>query len=476
MDYDLITKILPIFYMIFHFFSLVAAIHAGLTVRTSQGAVAWTISLIAFPPLALPLYLVMGRNKFGGYIENLREINQKNHNSLLKLLAPISESKTVSPSNKIQSFTNLSDFAPFGTNDIKLLINGEKTFNSIFKAIKSAKVYILIQFFIVRNDNLGNKLKQELINKAKQGIKILFLYDEVGSRNLDYFYTNEMQKQGIEILPFWTTQGIRNRFQINFRNHRKIVVIDGNTAFIGGHNVGDEYLGKNPKFGNWRDTHVRIKGPCVQSVQAVFIEDWYWSSRKKPDIKLKSKPYPAGNMSSIVIPSGPVSELPICSLLFTQLINMAKKRIWIASPYFVPNPAMITALQLAALRGVQISIMLPLRPDHLLVYFASFSFLDQLSLPNIKFFRYKAGFMHQKVVLIDNDLALIGTANADNRSFYLNFEIGILVQNADFAKDVEKMLELDFKNCQESGIEDYENKPWIFKLCVRLSHLFAPII
>ena len=162
--------------------------------------------------------------------------------------------------------------------------------------------------------------------------------------------------------------------------------------------------------------------------------------------------------------------------MFVQLINMAKTRLWIASPYFVPSPAIVTALQLAALRGVDIRIMLPLKPDHLLVYLASFSYLYQMSLPNIRFFRYVDGFMHQKVMLVDNDLALVGTANTDNRSFYLNFEVGILVHNEAFGRDVKNMLEADFLRCRESGITDYKNKNWIFKLGVRLSHLFAPII
>lgn len=476
MQLELIIKIFPGLYTVFHFFSLVAAVHAGLTVRSSHGAVAWVVSLVAFPPIALPLYLVFGRNKFNGYIKTLREINARNNNSLVKLAAPISRYKITLPETKLEYFDKLTKFPASRNNSIELLIDGRDTFNAIFDAIDKAEKYILIEFFIVRNDETGNRLKDHLISKAMTGVKIFFLYDEFGSRKLDNKYIVEMRRSGINIRSFWTTQGIRNRFQLNFRNHRKIVVVDGRLAFIGGHNIGDEYLGLSPRFGHWRDTHVRIKGPAVQSVQLAFTEDWYWSAQNKPDIELVSEPDWAGNMDASVLSSGPASRLEVSSLMFVQLINMAKKRLWIASPYFVPNQAVGAALQLAALRGVKIRIMLPLNPDHLLVYLASYFYLCQMSLPNIQFFRYESGFLHQKVLLVDDDLALVGTANIDNRSFYLNFEIGILVHDTAFALDVEKMLEADFLKCRESGVRDYENKSWFFKLGVRLSHLFSPIL
>ena len=471
-----LIKILLEIYTVFQIFSLMAAVHAGLTVRTSQGAVAWAVSLIAFPPIALPLYLGFGRNKFKGYIETLRTINETNENSLQKLLAPINRHKIVSPKTKLNYFDTLCHLSSSQNNCVELLIDGKQTFDAIFKAIDTAQQYILIEFFIVRSDETGNRLKDRLIKKARTGVKIFFLYDEVGSRNLDSQYIFQLRKAGITILPFWTTRGIFNRFQINFRNHRKIVVVDGNIAFVGGHNVGDNYIGKSSQFKHWRDTHVRVRGPAVQSIQLTFIEDYYWSAQDRPGIQLVSEPAGAGTMDTIVLPSGPASSLDVCSLMFVQLINLAKDRLWIASPYFVPSPSIVSALQLAALRGVKIRILLPLKPDHLLVYLASYSYLDQMSFPNIRFFRYENGFMHQKVMLVDDDLALVGTANMDNRSFYLNFEVGILVHDTAFAGNVEKMLENDFSQSRESGIEDYEKKSWFFKLGVRLSHLFAPII
>ena len=472
----LMSKLFFELYTIFHFFSLVAAVHAGLTVRSSQGAVAWSVSLIAFPPVALPLYLVFGRNKFHGYIETLREINARNQDSLLELSRTVSKYRLAIPGTKLKYFDKLTQLSAYRDNCVELLIDGHETFTAIFDAIDRADKYILIEFFIVRDDDLGNRLKDHLTAKARAGIKIFFLYDEVGSRSLGKQYISQMRRAGINILPFWSTKGITNRFQINFRNHRKIVVVDGKVAFIGGHNVGDEYLGHNADFGHWRDTHVRIKGPAAQSVQLTFTEDWYWSAQDKPDIELTAEPEAAGDMDAIVLPSGPASRLEVCSLMFVQLINRAKKRLWIASPYFVPDSAITSALQLAALRGVDIRIILPFKPDHLMVYLASYFYLSQLSFLKIRFFRYKDGFMHQKVVLVDDDLALVGTANIDNRSLYLNFEIGILVNDLAFASEVEKMLEADFLKCQESGVKDYENKSWFFKLGVRLSHLFAPML
>lgn len=362
-------------------------------------------------------------------------------------------------------------------NHAELLIDGEATFKAIFEAIEQAKAYVLVQFYIIHDDVLGRQLKDALIAKARTGVKCFVLYDEVGSSGLPKAYTNEIRNAGIEIYPFNTSQGASNRFQLNFRNHRKIVIVDGRHAFVGGHNVGDEYLGKNPKIGAWRDTHVKVTGPVVQCVQAAWFEDWHWATKSTPSIELDWKPQTApGGQDGIAfcLPSGPADPFETCTLFFLHAIHSAKKRVWIASPYFVPDEQLISALQIAALRGVDVRILLPERADSMLVHLSGFTFLPELERAGVQVWRYNAGFLHEKTLLVD-DYCGIGTANFDNRSFRLNFEITMLFSEPDFVKEVETMFTADFLRSTRTPASEFTMRPWWFRLAARSSRLMAPI-
>jgi cardiolipin synthase len=285
-----------------------------------------------------------------------------------------------------------------------------------------------------------------------------------------------MQIAGIVTSAFHSTKGKTNRFQLNFRNHRKIVVVDGRIAYVGGHNVGDEYLGEHPKFGAWRDTHVKIEGPAVQSIQFCFVDDWYWATKTIPKLNWEPCKAVGGQEDSLVIASGPADRLETCGLMFVQAINDARERVWIASPYFVPDLQILSALKLAALRGVDVRILLPEKADHRIVYLASFSYYQNTLPLGISIFRYTAGFMHQKVFLIDSRCAAVGTANLDNRSFRLNFEITLLNYDSSFISEVEAMLSSDFARSQPVTMEEYSRRPFLFKLAVRSARLLAPIL
>jgi cardiolipin synthase len=362
-------------------------------------------------------------------------------------------------------------------NELTLLIDGENTFQSILDGIKSAKEYILLEFYIVRDDVLGKKIQEALITKSQKGIKIYFLYDEIGSYKLSQEYLEKMRKSGIEVYDFHTQKGIKNRFQINFRNHRKIVVVDGVSAWIGGHNIGDEYLSKSKKFGHWRDTHIKITGPSAITIQKTFIEDWFWAADSFIE-NLQWIPTASKNADKrvLIIPSSPADVIETASLMFIQAINAATKRIWISSPYFVPDGATIKALQLAGLRGVDVRILIPQKADHILVYLAAFTYFERASSTGVKFFRYKDGFLHQKVMLIDNSHATVGTPNLDNRSFRLNFEITALIADKEFAASIQKMLEDDFRNSYEIKIAEIQQQSFFFKLATHLARLTSPIL
>ncbi|HEY9623189.1 MAG TPA: cardiolipin synthase [Crinalium sp.] len=462
-----------------HALGIFNAAHAVLNVRSSQGAIAWGISLITFPWLALPLYWILGRNKFYGYAEALRSAYAQHRELVHQTYTNLSAYKTDLP-DKLASLQQLAEsFIPIpftSGNTAELLINGEQTFDAMLKAIASAKSYILLQSYIINDDGVGRRFRDALIAEAQRGIRVYILYDEVGSSDLSRSYVEFLRQNNIQVYAFNTTKGIRNRFQINFRNHRKILVVDGEIAFVGGLNIGDEYLGKDPKLSPWRDTHMMMWGPSVKCLQVSFLQDWYWATREFPDVNFQVDEQQSGDEAALILPTGPADRLPACNLFFVNIIQQSQSHLWIASPYFVPDEATLTALKLAAMRGVDVRIILPNRPDHLFVYLCSFSYYYELASTGIKLYRYRDGFMHQKVILMDRDLAGVGTTNLDNRSFFLNFEVMGFLTSPKFIGSVEAMLLNDISASRLVDFAEYDRKPIWFRFVVRLSRLLTPLL
>ena len=478
MDIPLYAEVFAIVLVLFYVLAIVSALEAILKARTAQGAIAWTISLFTFPLLAVPLYLVFGRNKFDGYLEKRDEIEaeslrliQRTSGSIAQHIVPVSPDTPL-----YTSLFNLARMPATTGNHVELLIDGQQTFDSILAGLEMAEKYILFQFYIIRDDDLGRRLGRVLADKARAGVKVFLLYDEIGSRPFPRTgLYRQLQMTGVQVAPFNTTQGRRNRFQLNFRNHRKIVVVDGKSAWIGGHNVGDEYLGLG-KRGHWRDTHTRVQGPAVLGAELVFATDWRWATRSNLDIDWEFSGRSKGNSTVLVFPSDPASEYEEAGLMFHQTIVAARKRIWIASPYFVPDHGIISALQLAALRGVDVRVIIPDEPDGLVVAMANWSYTRELLPVGVKIYRYQGGFMHQKVLLMDDRVAGVGTANFDNRSFRLSFEITLLVAAREFAAQVERMLEADMRRCHQVSEEEIANKPAWFPLAMAVARLFGPVL
>jgi cardiolipin synthase len=360
-------------------------------------------------------------------------------------------------------------------NEVKLLINGEATFAAIFEAIRHAKKAILIQFFIIHDDDLGRRLQALLLEKAAEGVAVHVLYDGIGSHALPNTYSTILRDGGVQIKAFATRSGWLNRFQVNFRNHRKIVVVDGLRGFVGGHNVGDEYLGKQPPLAPWRDTHVEVVGPVVACLQESFAEDWFWATRQLPPLILPDT-YPENGVLCQVLATGPADAQETCSLFFVEAIHSATERVWITSPYFIPDEAVFAALRLAVMRGVDVRILLPSRPDHYVVYAASSLFAFEAVRAGVRIFRYEPGFLHQKVVLVDSEITAIGSANLDNRSFRLNFELMLLTVDSDFASEVEKMLNDDFALAHEIALEERKQTHRLQQLGMRIARLISPIL
>lgn len=461
--------------------ALVAVVDAVLHVRTSQGAIAWTVSLLTMPVITLPLYLIFGRRTFDRYIEARKNLGPEINPKVQHLSNSLSAFRyALKPEERcLQVMETIAPLPFTHGNKIDLLCDGEASFAAIFQAIDSARHYIVIQFYILRHDNIGYQLQKRLIAKARQNVAVYVLYDSVGSFELKSDFINEMRQAGISVCEFNTTNLTSNRFQLNFRNHRKIVIVDGETAFIGGLNVGDEYLAKVAEFPVWRDTHFQLSGPCVQVVQLAFVEDWISVANHMPDLRWS---YPSASeqasqgLALLVLPWGPDREVERGTFSFLHLINSAQKRLWLASPYFIPDVVMRSALQLAVLRGVDVRILVPEQTDNLLNQLGTFSNVKRLIPSGIKFYFYTPGFMHQKIMLLDDSISFIGSANFSNRSFHLNFEINALVSDANFAERVETMLVQDFAASQAVTAARLESKPFYFKVLSMLVRLVSPLL
>jgi cardiolipin synthase len=457
-----------------HFAGFICALHALMWVRTPQGTIAWVVSLVAFPYLSVPAYFVLGRSKFRGY-RIARQILEASSEAGAALAVQPFVVRPPEEHGSLLAAVALATIPFLKGNDVELLIDGRATFDSIFAGIEQARHYVLVQFFIVHDDELGRELKSRLLRRAAAGVRVHFLYDEFGSRHLPRAFVRELREGGVAAHPFQTTRGPGNRFQLNFRNHRKVVVVDGHSGWIGGHNVGNEYLGLSPRLGPWRDTHVRVTGPAVLGMQKSFFDDWRWATAERLKLDWLAQPSERGDVATLLLASGPADRLETASLMFQDAIHSARRRIWITSPYFVPDPAVVGALHLAALRGVEVRILIPNDPDHLLVYLSAFAFVGEMIDAGIQIYRYQAGFLHQKVFLIDDTAAGVGTANLDNRSFRLNFEITAIFADPGVAADVERMLAADFARARRMTREELRKKPFWFKAAARAATLAAPI-
>jgi cardiolipin synthase len=460
--------------LLLHAAGVVAAVHALMHTRTPQGAVAWVFGLVLLPYFTLLPYLFLGSKRFSGYVE-------MHHSRLARLRrlddpAQLALSAEYPPHSGAQRYQAISKMlgAPFlSGHRLRLLVNGAASFEAMFAAIAGAEHYVLVQFFIIHDDELGQRLQGALLERAAAGVSVHVLYDGVGSHDLPPTYGAVLRAGGVHIHRF-ATRRWRNRFQLNFRNHRKVVVVDGWRGFVGGLNVGDEYLGRKPPLAPWRDTHMELQGPAVADLQLAFDENWQWITGQP--LTLLAPRASGGEATSLIAATGPADAQETCSLFFVQAIHAARHRLWLTTPYLVPDSAVNAALQLAVFRGVDVRILIPAIPDHRTVFLASTLYAHESVRAGIRVFRYQPGFTHQKVLLIDDDTAAIGSMNLDNRSLRLNFEITALNIDTAFAAEVEQMLLADFEQAVEIDAADYERQHYLYQVLIHVARLFSPVL
>ncbi len=451
-----------------------ASLLAARTARTPQGAVGWVVFLLAAPFLAVPAYLFLGRSKYSGYIIARRESTRviEGIQNFAKKNAPEPGSTQIS----LAPFEYCANMPAFRGNGATLLIDGQETFDAIFNAIEAAQTYVLVQFYIIHDDDLGREFQERLKEAALRGVSVRLMMDAVGSKALPDSYIDELREAGVTVVDRHMERGPRFRFQLNFRNHRKSVVVDGVTGFTGGLNVGDEYMGRDPKFGAWRDTHVQLFGPMVSQLQLIFAEDWHWMTGDVLADQLNwSAPHAKEDAVGLIVATGPGDVSETGGLMFFSAIAAARKRIWLASPYFVPEIDIVTALRHAALRGVDVRILVPDVIDHKLPWLAAFAYFDDIREAGVRVFRYTEGFMHQKVFLVDDEVAAVGTTNLDNRSFRLNFEATAMFFDTRAAQRIEAMLLADFERSFELT-ETLHQQPAYIRHGAPIARLFSPLL
>jgi cardiolipin synthase len=441
--------------------------------RTPQGAVGWVVFLLSAPYIGVLLYLFLGHHRYRGYL-----VSRRSSERVITAVHDFGHAHRPDSPPRVDPapFERIADLPAVRGNALVPLIDGKESFDAIFTAIDAARRYVLVQFFIVHDDELGRAFRDRLIAAASRGVVVRFMADAVGSKSLPPSYMDALRQAGITVADPKAGNRPRNRFQINYRNHRKTVVVDGQVGFTGGLNVGDEYMGRDPVFGPWRDTHLEIRGPIVSQLQLVFAEDWHWATGETLLEALEWAPAPAeADATALVVPTGPADRMETGALFFFAAIAAAKERVWIASPYCVPDTDILTALKHAALAGRDVRLLVPEVIDHYIPWLAAFAYFDELREGGVQIWRYQPGFMHQKVVLVDDSLAAIGTTNLDNRSFRLNFEAMVVGFDDRFAADVARFLEADFANATLAE-KPLSEQTLRVRYGAPVARLFAPLL
>lgn len=395
----------------------------------------------------------------------------------------------IKPDKNFNEFQNFEDLANMHlksndirmtyNNKIKLFHNGEEKFKSLLTDIKNAKNFIHIEYYIIKNDELGKAVIDALTQKALEGVEVKLIYDSMGGRSLTPKFFKDFKKAGGKTGIYLQSFAAKITMRLNYRNHRKIAVIDGNIGYIGGFNIGNEYLGFNKKLGYWRDTHMRVEGNCVDQLELRFMMDWNFVAKEK--FLEEGNYFPSKNFtngSSIqIVSSGPDTKLHQIKHGYFKMINEAEKNIYIVSPYFVPDDSILEAIKIAALSGLDVRVLIPGKPDHPFVYWANLSYAGELLNSGVRFYQYNPKcFIHSKLVMIDGLVCSIGTANMDVRSFSVNFEANAFIYDKNVTSELEKEFLKDLENSTELTIESYSKRSFFVKLREAISRLISPIL
>lgn len=455
--------------------------------RSAQSVWAWILVLFFLPVVGFIIYMLIGRTIYNQKIFTVQEDDKVGMEHLVQDQLDDLNNNSLDFSNPVaekhkklihmllynnQSFLTVN-------NSIQTFTNGQDKFDSLLEDIRNAKDHIHFQYYIFRLDNLGKKLYEALLQKQKEGVTVRFLYDDIGSRGLTLRNFRKFKNEGGQVEAFFPNMLPLINPRMNNRNHRKIVVIDGSVGYVGGFNVGDEYLGLNKKFGFWRDTHLKISGEAVKSLQLRFMLDWNSHSERNNLIR-EERYFPAvgyhGENPIQIASSGPDEKWQQIKYGYIKMVYNAKKSIYIQTPYFIPDQSFLEAVRIAILSGIKVHLMIPNMPDHPFVYWGTYSNAGALVKMGAEVHIYEKGFLHQKVVMIDDEVLSVGTTNIDMRSFLLNFEVNAFIYDAEQAGQYREIYEKDVEDSTLLTEEKYAARGKWIKIKESFANLISPIL
>lgn len=451
--------------------------------RDPAKTLAWILIIIFLPILGFILYLVLGR-KFRKRRLSAKKKALNEYIYPLCINIPARENILTEILGTKQRLINLilnnADFPLTFSNEVTVLTDGKEIFPAFFQAIEKARETIHLEMYILRNDTTGKQFCQRLITKAREGIKVRIIVDGIGSRELSRSYVEKMRAEGIEIHFFFPVRLPFLHSRVNYRNHRKILVIDSTTGFVGGSNIGDEYLGLDPQIGHWRETHLEITGPSVYFLQRIFLQDWFFVTGQAlegilPEEYSLSPDTDCHRLVQITA-SGPDTHWEAIMQVYYYAIATAQESVHLTSPYFVPNESILTALKTAALSGVDVKILLPAKPDHRIVFWAAMSYLEELIDAGVEVYLYQNGFLHSKVLTVDSMVSTVGSANMDQRSFNLNFEVNALIYDDQLTKRLEQDFYEDLAHSRKIDPVRFHARPMRYKAAESIARLLSPLL
>lgn len=464
-------------YFIYFFLIAICVIVIIRENRNPIRSLAWIIALLALPVVGLIFYLFFGRSMKGHHM-----ISRHNKRKLLHNFSIHSRQLNAAHVNswerQLVKLAYSINRAPLTlNNELEIFTNGRSKFKALIRDLENAKKSIFLQYYIFSDDNLGREISDILIRKAKAGLCVKVIYDHVGSFSLSGKFFKNMQRNGVDTHPFFRVTFPQLANRINWRNHRKIVVIDNEIGYIGGMNIADRYVKGLKEGAIWRDTHFRLRGDIVQTLMYSFAVDWYFLKKPDMSLPLASPPNPIHNRCAMqLITSGPVDTYSNTVLCFTKAIQSAKKSVFIQTPYFLPTDILLNALETAALSKVDVRVMIPAQSDSRLLQLASYSYITRCLKSGIKVYIYQPGMLHAKAMTIDDEFTTAGSVNFDFRSFENNFESNLLIYDPQVNKQMRDIFFDDSKACRKVKYSEWKSRPILQRALESTVRLFAPLL
>ncbi len=454
--------------------------------RNPSATLTWILALLFIPVLGFVLYLFLGQDLRRKRLFYLKQEEEAGLYPMLELqqeclrlqILQFADPRLMEYQDMIH--LNLSSNQSLLTQDNKVNVydDGQALFAGMIESLRKSEKYIHMEYYIIRNDTLGREILQLLTQKAREGVEVKLLYDGMGGMRLPRKYFTELIASGGKVAVFFPPLLPYFNLRVNFRNHRKICLIDGREGYVGGFNIGDEYRGLSKRFGNWRDTHLKIQGSALDGLELRFLLDWRYAAREDATADQSYFPYrePSGNQAIQIVSSGPDSQWPSVKDAYLKMICQSKKNIYIHTPYFVPDESIMEALRIAALSGVDVRVVFPAKRDHPFVHWASLSYAGELLEVGARFYLYTRGFLHSKMLVSDGFVSTVGTANMDVRSFKLNFEVNAFLYDNAVAAELEGQFLRDLDDCEEITLESYQKRHITVKIREAISRLLSPIL